>query len=144
MAKSKDRIMWLEKYDHYYRFHHLFSTMKCIYCGQPKQHIDHTPPLSWVDANGSDYFIKNQIPFYKVPSCKDCNVILGDKPFFTIRQRKGYVAATLRERFAKELQNPMWDSEEMYALGDTLRSYIDVMQGSRLVLERRLDYATSD
>lgn len=144
MSRNKDRALWVEKYDHHYKYHYLTASGKCVYCGQPKQHIDHCPPLTWVNAYGSDYFINNQIPFFKVPACRDCNLMLSDKPYFTIRQRKGYVAACLRDRFSKDLANPMWEADEIYELGEGLRNYVDTMQGNRLVLERRLDYATSD
>lgn len=141
---AKARAVLIAKYDHYYKPHYLCATGKCVYCGQPSQHIDHCPPLSWVNTYGSEYFTSKHIPFYKLTSCKDCNLTLSDLPYFTIRQRKGYMAAVLRERFSKELQNPMWESDEINELGHTLRSYVDIRQGYRLVLERRLDFATSD
>lgn len=108
------------------------------------EHLDHCPPLTWVEAHGSEYFINNGIPMVLVASCKDCNLTLHNKAYFTVRQRKGYMASVLRERFSKELMAPMWDSEEIGELGPGLRDYVNVRQGLRLVLERRLDYATSD
>jgi hypothetical protein len=147
MAKAnskRTRIQLEKRYRSHYKPHFLNDLGLCVYCGQKKEQLDHCPPLAWMGAYGSEYFISKKIPILLVAACRDCNQILSDHPYFTVRQRKGYIAASLREKFAKELQNPMWIADEIGELGRGLRDFVNDRQGIRLILERRLDYAISD
>lgn len=76
-------------------FEHLYTTIvgdMCIYCGDPKEEIDHCPPIQWVKILGPDQFDN----FYKVPCCLECNRVLGAKDLFKVTERQIFIYEHLR------------------------------------------------
>ena len=64
-------------------------------------------------------------PFIKVPSCSECNQkILNDKKIFTLKERKQYVAASLRDNFRKLRENQSWTIEDIAEMDGRLREYL--------------------
>lgn len=142
-AKNRRRIE--QKYDSLYKPHYLNGMGFCVYCGDRyPETVDHVPPLSWVDSYGTEYFVDKDIQLLKVVSCSECNAALGDKPYFTVRQRKSYISMHLRKKFDQVIQNRPWEDDEIDELDGRLKEYIQVQHEMRLLLERRLDFASSD
>jgi hypothetical protein len=83
-------------------------------------------------------------PFLIVPCCKDCNVILGNKKYFTLRQRKSYIAEYLRSKYRSIRAIKEWEDEEIDELGDGLRNFISSNSDFRRFIERRISWAESD
>jgi len=65
----------------------------CVYCGDVASHMDHRPPISIADDERASVHML-------VPSCAECNLLLGDKPLFTINEARSalVVLVTLRHR----------------------------------------------
>lgn len=72
----------------------------CLYCGVEANVMDHVPPLSWIGALGSEFFIEKGTPLLLVPSCQECNAILGSFGLFNVNERRAYVASALYERYS--------------------------------------------
>lgn len=109
--------------------------MRCSYCGQPAQALDHVIPLSVASSearkNGS---LTNRKTC--VPCCTECNSVLGNKAFYTVGARAGYLAKRYPSRYKKLLRFPPWSSEELQDVGYTLRHIID--QDTKAKHETRL------
>lgn len=118
---------------------------RCVYCGNFPSDLDHVPPISWAYSLGHKHMVNEyNAPFIKVPSCGECNRILSDRNLFTLKERKQYIAATLRENYRKLRESPTWTIEDMAETEGRLREYITNMANYRLHIERRIDWAESD
>lgn len=61
----------------------------------------------------------------EVPACRDCHSVLGRRPLLTITDRRAYVKASLRRRYARMLRIPNWTQDQLAELGDDLRRMIE-------------------
>ncbi len=118
-----------------------FQQGKCIYCGDPATDVDHIPAITWLYALGSEHFKK--FPIITVPACKRCNGWLSDKPFHTIRQRKGYIATRLRRIFDKVMSSPKWEDEEIEEMGAMFKTFLRNREDIRAFGLRKLEWAES-
>jgi hypothetical protein len=84
----------------------------CFYCGQPAATIDHVPPRSVRRLMRSDPKAFGKYSFHEVDCCTECNCLLGKK-FWTLVERKAYIAKTLPRRYAYFLKFPDWSDEEI-------------------------------
>ncbi len=81
----------LRLWDHMYE---IVQGECCVYCGDPREVLDHVPALSslwW------GHFDTKYAPFYKVPSCNACNRAIGPYPSISLDERR---------RIAEERRNP--------------------------------------
>jgi hypothetical protein len=145
---NKDRRLREKAFGHYYKKHPFCDLDRCYYCGDYLSENgvgDHVPPISWAFALGYSYMVENEsAPFLIVPCCKDCNVILGNKKYFTLRQRKSYIAEYLRSKYRSIRAIKEWEDEEIDELGDGLRNFISSNSDFRRFIERRISWAESD
>jgi hypothetical protein len=63
----------------------------CYYCGDPFEHGDHCPPIKWVRQLGPDHPAFADSEWAVVPSCAECNYLLGAKDLFTLGERIRFV-----------------------------------------------------
>lgn len=92
----------------------------CAYCGMLGGTVDHIPPISirpTLVALGLDA----RYPFVVVRSCFECNTALGDRAFWTVEQRREYIAKWIARRYKKYIEIPEWTSKELAALEYSLR-----------------------
>lgn len=145
MAKTnKNRQKYKIVETHYMKAGYLNSD-RCVYCGDISNELDHVPPISWAYALGHKHMVEEyNAPFIKVPSCPECNRFLSDKKYFTLKERKQYIASKLRENFRKLRENPSWTIEDIAEMDGRLREYVENMANYRLHIERRIDWAESD
>lgn len=144
-TQNKDRKTRQAAMKQYYRKHPFCELDKCYYCGNEttkNTQGDHVPPISWAYALGFDYLTeKENAPFLIVPCCPECNNALGAKKYFTLNQRKGFIASHLRSRYRKLRESPMWDEYELAELDGRLEEQVRALQDQRLVIERRIAWA---
>ena len=145
MAKTnKNRQKYKIVETHYMKAGYL-NQKRCVYCGDIPNELDHVPPISWAYALGHKHMVEEyNAPFIKVPSCPECNRLLSDKKYFTLKERKQYIAAKLRENFRKLRENPSWTIEDIAEMDGRLREYVENMANYRLHIEKRIDWAESD
>ena len=146
MAKSnKNRKQYKVMETHYTKAGYL-NQDRCVYCGDISVDVDHVPPISWAYALGYKHMLEeHSAPFLKVPSCSECNQkILNDKKIFTLKERKQYVAASLRENYRKLRENPSWTLDDISEMDGRLREYVENMANYRLHIEKRIDWSESD
>lgn len=72
----------------------------CFYCRDTATCKDHTIPVSFVSTGkrtGSDY---RRLKDFQVPSCTECNLLLGSKCFPDMAARMLYLLEKLKKRKA--------------------------------------------
>ena len=104
-------------------FDHLYESVgdrygPCVYCGMPSEVLDHMPPLSWAAMCSEK--AKQELKFFKLPACGECNGALGAMPLLSVKERRMYVRKWLRKRYKKALRVPYWDEDELKELSPTL------------------------
>lgn len=97
----------------------------CVYCGVMADTIDHVPPLSAVHALGWKHFHATGIRLYRVPACRECNMLLVQSGGMTVEERKKHIKRKLKLRYGKFLRGVHWTKEEISELGSTLRDKIE-------------------
>lgn len=143
-SRSDERRRLLKIVGHCYARHiWAFDQKKCIYCGEDQFEIDHVPAVSWLYALGVSHFENNDIPVVTVPSCSRCNLWLSDKPYHTIRQRKGFIASKLRILFDKIQASPVWTDAEIEEMGPIFKKLLRNREDLRRYGLRRLEWASS-
>ena len=95
----------------------------CQYCGLVSATVDHVPPRS-VRQFMIDSGLASRYPFVEVRSCQECNSGLGDRPLWTVAQRKVYIKKWLARRYRKFLDIPEWSETELARLGEDLREHV--------------------
>lgn len=70
---------------------------------------------------------ETRFPFLVVPCCRECNVGLGAKTLWTVRERKEYIKRWLEKRYASYLRIPGWEEDELNEMGHSLQTA--VLQG---------------
>jgi hypothetical protein len=94
----------------------------CYYCGVPADSIDHVTPKTIANRIAEVEIEPTRI--FTVPSCRECNVLLGPKWYPTLTARKLALKDLLRKRYRKLLDCPDWHEDEILKLGPTLESHI--------------------
>lgn len=71
----------------------------CYYCGVPADTIDHVPPRAARPAI-IQTGLTSRYPFVEIPSCRECNCLLGARPLWLVKQRKKFVKGALKRRYS--------------------------------------------
>lgn len=75
-----------------------------------------------------------------VPCCRECNVLLSDRLYFTIPSRAMFLLALYQDRYKKLLKQPDWSDEELEEVGDSMRLTIIQSMRDKAEIKRRLEY----
>ena len=110
----------------------------CVYCGNIAGNVDHVPPLVWVYALGSEYFLAQAIRLILVPACDECNGALGSLKLFTLIERSRYLLGRYEKKYEKFLRGEIWSKEDIDELGRGLRERIDRHRTCQIGFERRI------
>lgn len=85
--------------------------MECFYCGCIHSDYDHMPPLSRYHDYIGLYDLYQPL---KVPSCNECNVILGNSLQPDIYQRFDEAKVKLTKRIGKYIRmGELWDEDDI-------------------------------
>ena len=95
---------------------------RCFYCGAPRQSLDHCPPLSVAYKMSPAELRKRDVALYLVPSCMDCNSLLGARKWGTPWERLNGIYHILQAKIDKEYHG--WTKDDLEELGPGLREYI--------------------
>lgn len=117
--------------------------LRCYYCGVPATEKEHVVPRSLLEKLNvlQDGEVMRDLCYpgrvLLVPSCSECNRILGKKYFKTLGERRHFVKAQLRHKYQRLLGMPSWSEDELSELKSKLRGYVEMsLQYRALVLER--------
>ena len=125
VKSKKNRKLLLKVFGPLYSFKYLDDRLRCVYCADVREHLDHIPPLSALDKFGTKQFRKNEIEFMTVPSCKLCNTALGSRLYLTYEDRLVFLYNRIIDKIEK---TPIWSDDEMDELGSNLKQMIKARQ----------------
>lgn len=120
--------------------------MDCVFCTAPATQLHHVFPIaarsSYNPAKGAK---KPRANVYKggwtVPSCGECNRLLGAKVFEDPQHACRYVARQLKRKHARLLAMPEWEDWELSELKGSLKqSTLTALRRKRAV-KARIAYA---
>lgn len=112
---------------------------RCFYCNDPAQTLDHSPPLSWVEAMTVKEWRLRRVPFVLIPACMSCNFKLGDKPLFTAEERVRFIADKLERMYEKN--HGLWSKEEIDEMGFSFRALLKEKNRLNELLLSRVRFA---
>lgn len=81
---------------------------------------------------------------YTVPCCKECNSIAGKKVFESIKDKRAFVQNKLKQKYKKWLKHPVWEADELDALGPVLKQSVLEAMRNRYIIEMRVSYPYPD
>lgn len=112
-----------------------YCAMKCTYCNDPADTLDHVVPHSFARANAK--LARRYNRKLCVPACRECNQILGNKKIHTVWDRAGYLAGKYTKRYKKALSMPDWSPQELKEMGKNMRHVVETgLQGKKEINER--------
>ena len=76
--------------------------------------------------------------FWLIPSCRECNVLLGALPILLIGGRKAHLLRKYRTKYRKALSTPPWSEDELRRVRHNLRAKIQAALVVREAVEARL------
>jgi len=94
----------------------------CVYCGGPRECLDHNPPISKLDCIDVTKALKKGMKFELYPSCLECNARLSNKISIDLLDRMNTIAMIYLNKADKVEK---WTPEELQELGPNLRSLIE-------------------
>jgi 5-methylcytosine-specific restriction endonuclease McrA len=114
----------------FYSVEYYGNPYECAYCGEPRECLDHVPPLSLVSKLGMKVIRENNIELIKVPACSKCNLTLGSRRLATYADRLVF----LYERLSRDLSTKvLWTKEEIEQLSGNLKQMV---KNSQLKIQR--------
>jgi len=99
---------------------------RCFYCDQPRETLDHCPPLAMIEHCDLQELREQNVPLVLVPSCFACNADLGAKRLWTPRERLAYLHQKLTQKIDKYFR--AWTPEDVASLGYSLRVMVESKQ----------------
>lgn len=95
----------------------------CWYCGDPRETLDHVPPLAIVMDMELSVLARKGIKLCLVPSCRSCNQILGKKALLTPAERVAHLYEKYEEKVNK--RGNLWEPQEVKQLGYNMRKIVE-------------------
>ncbi|MCT9846161.1 hypothetical protein N7563_19040 [Leclercia adecarboxylata ATCC 23216 = NBRC 102595] len=110
----------------------------CIYCGDNCSGLqrDHVVSMAW--RGGSRHYGKG----HTIPSCPECNSILGDKAIHSVMERAEYLVTGIAKRNKASLNAQFFTEEELQELDPLLRREVIFGMQDKARIQRRINYAS--
>lgn len=116
---------------------HYSSRPGCFYCGDMASTIDHCPPLSFCEVKDKKWFDDNNVKFYTVACCSECNQKLSNKILLTLKERAEFIL-TFLEKKTDELV--MWTEDEIMEMSKVFERAIRARKKQHDVLYERVRF----
>ena|SRR3990167_265075 len=113
---------------------------RCWYCGEIAETIDHSPAIDVVLAFGQLNLISSGIELLLIPSCKECNCLLGSVMLFYPESRGFWLHEKLAKRYEKILNGGTFDEVDLSEFGPNLKKYLRTQTNVKIWVERRLSF----
>src|SRR5215204_633840 len=88
----------------------------CVYCGDEANSIDHIP------AQSRRWYLEGKYEFLEVEACMDCNLMLSNKSYNTLYERKRFILQRLEERAREMKVRGTWTTDEIMKIEGHLRT----------------------
>lgn len=87
-----------------------------------------------------DTVLFSRYPFVEVHCCRECNSLLGARPFWTPESRKEFIKKALAKRYRKFCNVKRWTERELEEFDYNLRTYIINAMMQADILRKRLEF----
>jgi 5-methylcytosine-specific restriction endonuclease McrA len=110
---------------------------RCIYCGDYNSGIvrDHVVSVAWRGG------VRNYDRRHTVPSCPQCNNLLGDKPLHNVADRAAYLVSAIERHERRYLSTVDITDEELAELDHFLAVSIRSAMYEKAMALQRIEYA---
>jgi len=110
---------------------------RCIYCGDHRSGIvrDHVVSVAW--RGGVRHYDRR----HTVPSCPQCNSLLGDKPLHNIADRAAFLVGAIEHHERRYLFTVDMTAEELAELDHFLAISVKSAMFEKAVALHRIEYA---
>ncbi|HDU6155880.1 TPA: hypothetical protein RFX17_005069 [Klebsiella variicola] len=117
--------------------HHDSDRSRCIYCGDNNSGIvrDHVVSVAW--RGGVRHYDRS----HTVPSCPQCNNLLGDKPFHNIADRAAFLVGAIEHHERRYLSTVDITDEELSELDHFLAISVKSAMYEKAIAIQRIEYA---
>lgn len=119
---KNERLKRLSQYGGLFTRMAKVSLDECWYCGAPRETLDHCPPISSVETLDITRFKKNGGEFLLIPSCFDCNTLLGAKRLGAPNERLAYLLLKYTKITNEHFCN--WEEDQIAEMGYNLKDMI--------------------
>lgn len=137
---TKDAVLWAQRVT-YTLSGMSWEACPCAYCGDPATHEDHVYPIA---SFAKLYRMGAPLPpdeiLLIVPACRECNMLAGDRVFYTFEGKRGHIKEKLFKRYKRVMSIPYWDPEEIAELRGNLQRYVGAGATQRDIMLERLRY----
>lgn len=110
-GRRLNRKRMLSVYGGLYTFETFGDRLRCAYCGDVRECVDHVPPLYIVDKHGTDELRSMGVELITVPCCNPCNQELGARPLATYEERLNFLYLRLLDKV--ENKHGIWSEQEI-------------------------------
>lgn len=113
----------------------------CAYCGEMATCLDHVIPRAFQGRPLKRSKTSGHEPGLRVPTCTQCNGILGSRIFNNLVERKAFVHNRLSVKLRKYNASIGWGEDEIESLGRCIQSSIEIAMAKRSIARDRLIYS---
>ena len=94
----------------------------CWYCGSPRECLDHTPPLGYLEHMDINRFRERGGKFTLVPSCNTCNALLGNRKLLSPNEKISWLLGAYSRLFDRAYYG--WSDDDIEEMGYNFRVMI--------------------
>ena len=105
---------------------------QCLYCGQPAESDDHFPPVVFTGPAGLGFLL---------PSCNECNGIVGAKHPTDLWSRCDLAKASIRKKYRHFLLVPEWSDDEIKEMGPSFRKGLSAWKKTHEQVKKRIAWS---
>ena len=107
----------------------------CVYCGQPGSTRDHILPRAWTGEASRQFTVT-------VPSCGECNSLIGESVADTIAERREIAQGRIRKKYHRILSHYEYTPAEIDEFGPGLRESVIRGLADKAHISARLEWPT--
>lgn len=113
----------------------LVEVKRCVYCGLDATDRDHLVPVSFLRNGKRKGVFEAQ---ETVPSCRECNSLLGNNVFDTFEDRLDYVQKRINDKYGDILRQVDWSESEIAEMGYNFRVPLKAVMLAKKITKLRL------
>lgn len=136
MGKIKNHRKELQK--RYGQLYHRVAGVDlytCVYCGAPRQCLDHVPAISLLEGIDVKKYLEEGGKLLLYPSCLDCNGYLSNLNLLGLYERMDHIIQRLDKKLSKI---EYWSPHELRRMGPNMKAYIQAHQYKIEILSAKI------
>ena len=124
-------------YGYLYRPFNPYGETVCTYCSAYADTIDHVLPICHTAHLKETGIEPPKDLLLLVPSCKECNSLLGPKVFKSLKAKKAFLLKRYRQRYSAILNQPELEDDDY---GPSLLAMLKTLESKRQNIMDRVSF----